>query len=398
MRIVLYTGKGGVGKTSVAAATGIRCAKLGYRTLVVSTDAAHSLGDSLDIPLGAEPRQVSENLWAQEVDALHEMEENWLRVQDYLQTLLTWQKLDNISVEELTMFPGMEEMFNLLEIWRHNQSKDYDIVVVDAAPTGETLRLLSYPGIVEWWMKRIFPIQRKFIGVVRSVAQPLIPFPLPGQQVFDSVENIFGQLFEMQKMLTDPERTSVRLVINPERMVIREAQRSFTYLNLFGFHVDAVVVNRLIPRGSSDDYFLVWRENQEKHYSTIEEAFDPVPIYRVPLFEQEVVGQDLLTRLAQECFADTDPSKLLYQGKAQTLTREGDLYILSIPLPFTEKQEIQLSQKDEELIVRLGWYKRNIILPRTLAGSTAVGASLEDATLKIKLEPARSHDPAGERK
>lgn len=395
MRVVLYTGKGGVGKTSVAAATAIRCAELGHRTLCVSTDAAHSLGDSLDFALGPEPRRVSENLWAQEVDALHEMEENWLRVQDYLQTLLTWQKLDSISVEELTMFPGMEEMFNLLEIWRHKESKDYDVVVVDAAPTGETLRLLSYPNIVQWWMERVFPIQRRFIGIIRSVAQPLIPFPLPGQEVFDSVENIFHQLFDMQKLLTDPQQTSVRLVINPEKMVIREAQRSFTYLNLFGFHVDAVVVNRLIPRGSSDDYFRAWRESQEKYYSAIEEAFDPLPIFRVPLFEQEVVGHDQLTRLAEVCFADTDPSGLLYQGKAQTLTREGDRYVLSIPLPFTEKQDVSLSQKGEELIVRLGLYKRNIILPRTLAGCVAIGASLDEGTLKIKLDPGKGREPPG---
>ncbi len=395
MRVVLYTGKGGVGKTSVAAATAIRCAERGYRTLCVSTDAAHSLGDSLDFELGPEPRPVSENLWAQEVDALHEMEENWLRVQDYLQTLLTWQKLDSISVEELTMFPGMEEMFNLLEIWRHRQSEQYDVVVVDAAPTGETLRLLSYPSIVQWWMERVFPIQRRFIGIVRSVAQPLIPFPLPGQEVFDSVENIFHQLFDMQRLLTDPEQTSVRLVINPEKMVIREAQRSFTYLNLFGFHVDAVVVNRLIPPGSSDDYFRVWRENQEKYYSTIQEAFDPIPIFKVPLFEQEVVGHDRLTRLAEAAFTDTDPSRLLYQGKAQTLTKEGDRYVLSIPLPFTEKRDVSLSQKGEELIVRVGWYKRNVILPRHLAGSAAVGASLDEGTLKIRLDPGKAREPVG---
>jgi arsenite-transporting ATPase len=385
MRVIVYTGKGGVGKTSVAAATAARLAKLGYRTLVMSTDAAHSLSDSLDVPLGPDPVQVADRLWGQEVDSLREAERNWGDIQRWLANVMAWAKAESISTDELLIFPGMEELFALLQIRRHVLSGQYDVLVVDCAPTGETLRMLSYPTALRWWMEKIFPMKKKVVKVARPVARlALHGLELPSDNVMDSVERLFHGLAEMHRILLDHETTSMRLVLNPEKMVIAEARRSFTYLNLFGFNTDAVVVNRVYPPGAEDSYFARWREVQAKHYAEIEVSFNPLPIFQVPLMETEVVGLPMLERVADAAFGERNPGEILYTGRVEELRPEGNGYVLDLAVPFAPREQINLTQRGDEMTIAVGWYKRKVVLPRTLAGRPVLGARFADDRLVIR--------------
>src|SRR3954465_15998172 len=312
-RTILYTGKGGVGKTSVAAATARRCAAAGLRTVVLSTDPAHSLSDSLEAGLGAEPTQVGANLFGQEVQAQEEMERHWDSVQSWLGSLLEERGVDRIAAEELTVPPGMDELFSLLWIKRHHEEGEFDCVIVDCAPTGETLRLLSFPDVVTWWLERILPSQRRLAPFART----LFDLPLPGDGVFDDVERLARNLVAMNGILRDRSRTSVRLVMNPDRMVVKEAMRTFTYLNLYGYLTDAVVVNRVLPAEAGEGYFAAWREVQQEHMELVRSAFSPVPILVAPWLEREVVGPEMLDRLAGELFGDQAPAELLYDELSQ---------------------------------------------------------------------------------
>ncbi len=384
MRIILYTGKGGVGKTSIAAATALKCAKEGYRTLVVSTDPAHSLGDSLDIKLSPEPMEIQKNLWAQEIDSIHEVEKGWGKVQDYLTTLFTSKTVKDITTEELTVFPGMEDLLSLLRILKYYKEKTYDVIIIDCAPTGETLALLSFPDMLRWWMDKLFPIKRKALKIAKPIAEPLIGIPLPSDSVMGEIERIYAQLDEMKQILSDREITSIRVVVNPEKMVIKEAQRSFTYLNIYNFNVDAIVVNRVIPDSVTDDYFKVWKDIQKKYKEMIIESFSPVPIFYAPMFEKEIVGIDILDRLSTEVFGGNNPSKIYYNERTQNISKEGNEYTLTIYMPFTDKNDLSLNQKSDELIIKVGNIKRNLTLPRTLLNYTVKSAKFEDNTLKIK--------------
>jgi len=383
LRVLVYTGKGGVGKTSVAAATGLRSARLGHRTIVLSTDAAHSLGDSYQTRLGPEPTKLADNLWAQEIDALHEMERNWGKIQDYLGRLLSLPGMSQIAVEELTVFPGTEELFSLLEICRHVRSGAYDVIIVDCAPTGETLRLLSYPDVLRWWMDRIFPMQRRAMKILRPMAQPLLSVPLPTDDVFEATQALFNEIVFVHQVLTDTASSSVRLVLTPESMVISEARRSFTYLNLFGFRTDAVIVNRVVPSEVTDDYFRGWKASQEKQLHKVEEAFGPVPILLVPLYGEEVLGLDMLDKMGQACFGDRDPTEIFFARWPQTIVRSGDVTTLSVLLPFVGKGEIDVTRNGAELVVNVGDRRRTILLPRSLAGRELLKARFEDDLLKM---------------
>lgn len=384
MRIILYTGKGGVGKTSIAAATALKSARNGLKTLVVSTDAAHSLGDSLDMPLSPEPIEIEKNFWAQEIDSIHEVEQGWGKVQQYLTALLTAKTVKDITTEELTVFPGMEDLLSLLRILKYYKEKTYDVIIIDCAPTGETLALLSFPEMMRWWMTKLFPIKRKAVKVVKPVVEPLLGVPMPTDGVMGEIENIHHQLDEMKEILSDRGITSIRIVVNPEKMVIKEAQRSFTYLNIYDFNVDAVVVNRVIPANVTDDYFKVWKEIQKKYKEMISDSFSPIPIYNAPLFENEVVGLEMLERMGEEIFKDEDPIEIKYNKRTQEVTKEGAEYVFSIYMPFTGKNDLDLNQKGDELIVRTANLKRNISLPRTLQGLDIAGARFEEDTLKIR--------------
>ncbi|MCR8842130.1 ArsA family ATPase [Paenibacillus sp. SC116] len=385
MRILLYTGKGGVGKTSVAAATAVKLAAEGYRTLVLSTDAAHSLSDSLDVPLGSEPVQVAERLWGLEVDSVRETEKHWGAVQSWLTGMMNWAKLNDVSTEEMLVFPGMEELFSLLQIKRHADSGNYDIIIVDCAPTGETLRLLSYPNVMSWWMEKIFPYERRLVKLVRPVAKIVTGgMELPDDKVMNSIESFVHEIGELHKLILDPAITSVRLVMIPEKMVVSEARRAFTYLNLFGFNTDAIIVNRVLPEEAAVGYWDEWRSIHAKYEEEIQNSFSPLPILLIPLMKSEVVGQSMLQQISEEAFGELNAGAVLHVGKVQEIRKEGAVYYLDLTLPFMHKEELQLSQKGDELTVQAGPYKRKVLLPRALFGRSIAGARFIDQKLSIK--------------
>ena len=330
MRIILYTGKGGVGKTSIAAATALKSARSGLKTLVVSTDAAHSLGDSLDITLSPEPIEIEKNLWAQEIDTIHEVEQGWGKIQQYLTALFTAKTVKDITTEELTVFPGMEDLLSLLRILKYYKEKTFDVIIIDCAPTGETLALLSFPEMMRWWMTKLFPIKKKAVKIVRPVVEPLLGIPLPPDGVMSEIENIHHQLDEMKQILSDREISSIRIVVNPEKMVIKEAQRSFTYLNIYDFNVDAVIVNRVIPEGVTDDYFKVWKEIQKKYqgYDNGQLFTDP-DLLMLRCLRTEIVGLEMLGRMGDQVFGDEDPVAIKY-NVADTGSHEGRQRVYSI--------------------------------------------------------------------
>jgi arsenite-transporting ATPase len=387
MRIILYTGKGGVGKTSVAAATALRCAELGYRTIVLSTDAAHSLADSFDLALAAEPKEIKPNLWGQEVDVYYQMAKYWSTVQGYMTEVFAWRGLDDVVAEEMTAFPGMEELASLLEIVFHHDSGRYDVIIIDAAPTGETLKLLTFPEVARWWLEKIFPIQRRAAQLLRPMAQPLLNIPLPSDEFFGAIKDGAQQLTRMHDLLSDPAKSTIRLVLNPEKMVIKEAQRTYTYLNLYDYPVDLVISNRIIPTDIQDAYFTSWKEIQARYGLAVEEAFSPLPIRKIPLFDQEVVGEAMLRAMAQAVFGDDDPTRIFFQGKAHNIAKSDGGYTLTVPLPLVSKEAVDLTRIQDELVIRIGNFRRNLILPRALMPLPVTEARLEANELRLRFGP-----------
>jgi arsenite-transporting ATPase len=383
MRILLYTGKGGVGKTTVAAATAVRLAELGYRTVVISTDLAHSLADSFDLPLAPEPVQLGPNLWAQETDIYYNLKTYWGTVQQWLNDLLAWRQVDEIVADEVSILPGMEELANLLWINRHRERGQFDVVVVDCAPTGETLRLLSFPEIGRWWVEKILPVHRAAAQLVRPIVRAASGLPMPENEVYDAVQQLFDQLDKLHSMLVDPQLTSVRMVLNPEKMVVKEAQRTYTYFSLFGYPCDLVICNRVIPKNVRDEYFTAWKDSQARHLDEIEHRFSPMPILEVPLFKDEVVGLDQLRDFARALYADQDPSRVYWRGRSQHVEKRDGGYVLRLPLPFTEKHAVNLTKVGDELVVQVGQHKRNLILPRILVGLETAGARFEGDELEV---------------
>ncbi|RRR69335.1 MAG: ArsA family ATPase [Candidatus Viridilinea halotolerans] len=382
MRILFYTGKGGVGKTSVAAASALRCAQRGYRTLVMSTDAAHSLGDSFGVVLEAEPLLIQPNLWAQELNALHELEANWGQMAHYLTELLAWQGAESIAQSELSVIPGTEELFSLLQIKRHFDEQRFGVLVVDAAPTGETLRLLALPNVLRWWITRLFPITRTLLKAVRPVARRLTDMPIAGDEVFVAAQTALDALVAVRDILTDPQVTTARIVMNLEKMVIREAQRSLTYLSLFGYAVDAIVINRILP-ATADGHFAAWRKMQQGYAPYVNQMFDPLPILRAPHFEREIIGAEALNHLADQLFGANDPAQFLYRGPAQRIEKTGAGYDLLVPIPFASEEQIHLAQHGDELVISVGWHRHRIILPQSLARLRALDAAFDDTLLRI---------------
>ena len=388
MRIILYTGKGGVGKTSVSAASAVRCADLGYRTVVLSTDAAHSLADSFDLPIGPEPTELAPNLWGQEIDVLYQMEKYWGNVQRYMATVFAWRGLDEIIAEEMTVFPGMEELASLLQIVHLHDDGNHDVAIVDCAPTGATLQLLSFPEVARWYLDKVFPIERKVMQMTRPLLRAVVDIPIPDDELFDTVAELILSLDRMHTLLADPQKSSVRLVLNPEKMVIKEAQRAFTYLNLYGYATDLIISNRIIPGDVQDEYFAAWKEIQKRYSQLVEEAFAPLPILTVPLFDQEVVGLEMLRRMAQSIHGDDDPTRVYYVGRAQRVEKNDHGYTLTIPLPFVAKEKVQLTRSTfDELVIHIGNYKRNLLLPRALMGLEVTGARHQEDKLVVRFEP-----------
>jgi arsenite-transporting ATPase len=382
MRIILYTGKGGVGKTSVAAATALRAAQMGYKTVVMSTDPAHSLADSFDAGLGNEAVSVAPNLWGQEVDVLKELDTHWKSVHEWLSALMRWQGADEIAAEELAILPGMEEMVALLYINRYHEEGLYDLLVVDCAPTAETLRLLSFPDMARWYMNRLFPLERRVAAALGPLVRGMLRVPVPGAEVFDSIQRLYNQIENMRDLLLDHSNSSVRLVMNPEKMVIKEAQRTFTYLNLYGYHTDLVICNRVLSAEMGDGFFSGWKETHDRYLKLIHDSFDPVPVLTAPLMDREVVGLEALKDLGEHLFgqgpamsiANGDPTKVFHEGPVQEISSENGQYLLTLRLPFTSREDLSVIESRDELVLQVGQYRRNIILPRAL-----VGLGVEDA-------------------
>ncbi len=389
-RTILYTGKGGVGKTSVAACTARCCAAAGHRTLVISTDPAHSLSESLGVELSASPQPAGDHLWGQEVQAQQELERHWSGVQDWLGELFMERGLDRISAEELTVPPGMDELFSLLQLRHQHSSGEWDAIIVDCAPTGETLRLLSFPDVARWWIEKVFPIERQILAAARPIARSLLDIPIPSQAVFADIRRLSENLIAMNEILRDRAHSTIRLVMNPDKMVIGEAMRTFTYLNLYGYLTDAVIVNRIFP-SEVGDYFAGWRRVQEEHLELVRSAFAPVPVLCAPYYDQEVIGPEMLDRLATALFhADArDPAAVLYTALTQELEISETGARLRLALPFARKGEISLKQIGLELIVGVDGQRRNIILPPALAALHPVAATFEDGALEVTFNGAQ---------
>jgi arsenite-transporting ATPase len=397
-RILLYTGKGGVGKTSIAAATALTCAQRGYRTIVFSTDIAHSLADVFGAELGPQPREIAPNLWGQESDVFYNVARYWGQIQEYAASVLRWRGLDEVLAEEMTVLPGMDEVGSLLWIAEHHDSGDYDVIVVDAAPTGETLRLLSLPEAGRWWMEKIEPIGRRLTKLTGPLIQRVVGMPMPGDDVFNAGEELFRRLEHMHDLLVDPDRTSVRVVLTLEQVVIKEAQRSFTYFHLYGYPTDLVIANRVLPDAVGWNYFKGWYEAQQRYAPMVEQAFAPIPILRAPWLDREVIGLPMLEELGKLLYGEEDPSKAFYRGRPYSVAREDGEFILSVELPFAAKDEIALSRHGDELVIDVGTWRRNLVLPRILIEATTLGAKFDDHILKIRFAaPPRSTNGGGKR-
>jgi arsenite/tail-anchored protein-transporting ATPase len=388
MRVILMTGKGGVGKTSVAAATGLRCAELGYKTLVLSTDPAHSLADSFDLELGHEPVQVRPNLWGAELDALMELEGNWGAVKRYITQVLQARGMEGIQAEELAILPGMDEIFGLVRMKRHYDEGIYDVLIIDSAPTGTALRLLSLPEVGGWYMRKFYkPFQGMSMALrplVEPLFKPIAGFSLPNKEVMDAPYEFYEQIEALEKVLTDNTQTSVRLVTNPEKMVIKESLRAHAYLSLYNVATDMVVANRIIPDHVTDPFFVQWKENQSLYRKEIHDNFTPLPVKEIPLFQEEMCGLAALDRLKETLYPGEDPAQVYHKETTLRVVQDGKDYSLELYLPGIPKHQIELSKSADELNIRIGNHRRNLVLPQALAAMQPAGAKVEEDYLKIR--------------
>jgi len=391
-RVILFSGKGGVGKTTVAAATGYRCAQMGYRTIIVSLDPAHSLTDSFDIPVDLHdhkeglPRQLSDNLWIQEIDVQEEVERWWGDVYQYLTTLFRTTGLDEVVAEELAIIPGMEEVVGLLYLNQYVKEKTYDVIILDCAPTGETLRFISMPSTLEWYIKKIFPLERNLVRLARPFAKMVTDVPMPEDSYFQGLKSLFDKLEGIENVLMDKNMTSVRLVTNPEKMVVRETQRAFMYFCMYGLTVDLIVVNRVLPPEIQDQYFQKWIASQGKYLEEIETYFAPVPVIKLKLFDEEIVGMERLQDLAHALYGTLNPCQVFFHEEPYSFTKEDSSYAVKLKVPFATKEHVNLYKDMEGLIIRIGGFKRHIPLPRALMRSKLQGAKLVDKCLTITFE------------
>ena len=383
MRVLLFTGKGGVGKTTVAAATALRAAQSGHRTLVMSTDPAHSLADSFDVPIGENATPIAPNLWAEQIDAQNRLESNWREIQEYFVQVMNWAGVETIQAEELSVLPGLDEIFALIDVKTHVEGGRYDLLVVDCAPTAETLRLLSLPEIMSWYIERIFPVERKVVKTLRPIVTRMTTLPIAGERFYSAVERLHRNLAAVHAILTDEATSTVRLVVNLEKMVIAEARRTYTYLGLFGYRVDAVIVNRIIPDDVTDPYFGKWKDIQAEHLRTVHESFAPVPILTARLFDREMVGVDLLGDMGVEVYAKRQVTEVLFRDDPIRVRRRSGGYVLTLRLPFVSREDMDIHRRGEELYIRVGSYKRNLILPQTLQRMDVRGANFVGDHLEI---------------
>ena len=394
MRIIFFAGKGGVGKTSVAAATGIKVAEAGHKTVIMSLDVAHSLSDIFDLnnkSLIDQDRgsltKIRKNLWIQELDIQEEIEKNWGDIHKYLSTLLNTTGLDEILAEELAILPGMEEVSMLLHINRYVRTKKFDVILLDCAPTGESLRFISIPTTLDWYMKKIFKIEKTIVRYARPLAKRLYDVPLPGEDYFDAIEFLFESLRGVDEILVDPEITTVRLITNPEKIVLKETQRAFMYFSLYKMSIDAIIMNRVLPDSIRETYFKDWRKSQKDYIKKAETYFSPIPLFPVNLFRGEVLGFDSLKALADQIYRDKNPLERFFDGEPYSFVKVNGKYQLRVKLPFIGKGDVDLNKISDELIIRVGSFKRHIMLPRQVAASNSVKAKLDGEYLSVHFEP-----------
>ena len=393
MRVIVHTGKGGVGKTSISAATALRCSEMGMKTIVVSTDTAHSLGDALDKTVGPEPSEIAPNLWAQELDTRYSMQKYWGRIQDYLGNFFSREGIAKVNASEVTIIPGLEEGAQLLWISEYFQADEFDVLIVDAAPTAETIRLLSLPDVTRWWVERLMRIARGLDSVIRPVQKLLTRGKKNdsgidiAENAWDQVQLLFDTLDGVRELLTNPEHSSIRLVVNPERMVIKETQRTYTYLNLYDYATDAILVNRVFGDEITDPFFDVWKRRQAENIAFIGEAFGSLPMLKAPLFGEEMGGLDMLRGLADALYGDRNPAERMFDGVVHKLERiNGGGWALSVPLGFAQKEQLELYRARDEITLSVGPYRRNIALPDELLDLEITSAKFEDHTLNIRFE------------
>lgn len=388
MRLILMTGKGGVGKTSMAAATGLRCAELGYKTLVLSTDPAHSLADSFDMPLGHDAKPVCDKLYGAELDVLQELEQNWGTVKRYITQVLQARGLDAVQAEELAILPGMDEIFGLVRVFRHHREGNYDVLIIDSAPTGTALRLLSIPEVSGWYMRRLYKPMEKVALYLRPLVEPLFRplagFSLPDRELMNVPYEFYEKIEALGRILTDSAVTSVRLVTNPEKMVIKESLRAHAYLSLYNISVDLVIANRIIPPEVSDPYFTYWKENQQLYRQEIKDNFSPLPVKEVPLYSREICGLETLEKLKSFLYHDEDPAQVYYQHSTFQVKPEESGFCLELYLPGIPKEQILLSKSGDELSIRVGNHRRNMVLPQALATLHTSGAEIDGDRLLIR--------------
>lgn len=390
MRIVLFAGKGGVGKTSIAAATGVACAKKGLNTLIMSLDTAHSLIDSFDLKRTLMDKnkgksiRVAKNLSVQEIDVQEEIVKNWGEVHKYIGSLLNLSGIDEVLAEELAILPGMEEVSSLLYINRYVAQKRYDIILLDCAPTGESIRFISIPTSLEWYMKKIFDVERRIVKIARPITKHLYEFPLPEDEYFATIQKLFDRLEGIDRILADPTMTTVRLITNPEKIILKETQRAYMYFSLYKMCVDAIIINRVIPDTIEDPYFARWRETQNRYIKKTGQLFSPIPILKVTMLNDQVVGMLKLSELAQEIYGKLNPERILYADTPYSFRKVKDDYLLDVKIPFLTKKEIELSKCNDELIVRIGGFKRHVLLPRNIAIRDPSGAKIHRDKVVIK--------------
>ncbi len=386
MRLIIYNGKGGVGKTSVSAATALRMAEKGHRTIIMSVDAAHSLGDSLGVELGPEIINVAPNLDAFELDIIHELRTKWSAIKDYLSAFMVSQGIDGISAEEMAVFPGMEMVAALLYVLTFKKNDDYDVVIMDTAPTGETLRLMSFPDVSNWYLDKAFSMVNRLMGIARFTIGKIVDFPLPTKEVMKTLMDLKDQMTEVKEILDDAENTTVRLVLNPERMAILETRRSYTYMCLYNKNVECLVVNKVIPDDADGEFMKTKLVEQKGYMDMIHESFDPLKVFTAYMLKTEMRGQEKLRQLADMIFGDSDP--------IETYSSESPMHFeslkdgtdqLKIKMPFVDQEQIELYNGQENtIILQVGSQRRTVSLPMTLANAELLGAEFGDECLYVK--------------
>jgi arsenite-transporting ATPase len=395
MRIILFAGKGGVGKTSMAAATGLRSAVLGHKTLVMSLDSAHSLADIFDVERSlhdraeGKPIRVASNLWYQELDVQEEIHRHWGDVYKYIATLFYTSGLEEVIAEELAVLPGMEEVSGLLYVNQYLNEMSYDVVLLDCAPTGESLRFISMPTTLEWYMNKVFAAERRMFKIVRPLLKSVSNVPLPEDSYFASLEALYDKLQGADAVLQDPDMTSVRLVTNPEKVVLKETQRAFMYFALYGLCIDAVIINRILGEQATGEHWSRWRSTHSRYIKEAEEAFAPVPRLHVNLFKDEIVGAKELERLGEALYGETDPTEVFFSEAPFTFKKVRDTYLMTVALPFLTKEEVDLTMAGSEVIIRIANFKRHIPLPKMARAMEPVGASVDGRTLTITFKRLR---------